>query len=91
MLISQDGLALLCDFGIARLLRNNVTIEGTSTLKGSARWMAPELLDPPSEPPIKPGEHQFQTSISDVWAFGMTVYVGSEYLPRGRVLTTLQL
>jgi serine/threonine protein kinase len=71
VLISQDGRALLSDFGISRLLINSVEIAGTTTLKGTARWMAPELIAPEDID----SKHEFHTKATDVWAFGMTVYV----------------
>jgi serine/threonine protein kinase len=49
---------------------NNVTILGTKSIKGSLRWMAPELvLD------CETLEHEFHTKATDVWAFGMVIYV----------------
>ena len=71
ILISHDGRAVLSDFGISRLLVNNITVEGTTSFKGSMRWTAPELIVPPNEPQA----HSFQTMASDVWAFGMVIYV----------------
>ena len=47
------------------------SLAGTTTdMKGSIRWMAPELLMYSEEEPVKA-----PTKSSDVWAFGMTVYV----------------
>ena len=79
VLISQDGRALLADFGIARLLSNGVTIAGTSNFKGSIRWMAPELLTSAG----LAREHQLHTNETDVWAFGMTIYVRSSCYIKG--------
>lgn len=72
VLISEEGRAVLADFGTSRLLKNSVTIAGTQTFKGSVRWTAPELFTPTDEPL----EHLFHTKASDVWAFGMVIYVG---------------
>jgi serine/threonine protein kinase len=71
VLISADGRAVLSDFGTSRLLKNNITIAGTATFKGSVRWTAPELFKPSDEPL----DHLFHIKASDVWAFGMVIYV----------------
>jgi serine/threonine protein kinase len=76
VLISQDGRPVLSDFGVSRLLINSVTIAGTTSLKGAARWMAPELMAPElMSPADTPPTHEFHTKATDVWAFGMVVYV----------------
>ena len=77
ILISHDGLPVLSDFGISRLLINSVTITGTTSIKGNTRWMAPELLLPEEGVEL---EHSCHTKATDVWAFGMVVYVRSEKL-----------
>ena len=71
MLISPDGDPLLSDFGVSRMLIASGTLDHTTTLGGTARWMAVELLKPTEEgdAPALP------TTESDVWAFGMTIYV----------------
>jgi serine/threonine protein kinase len=60
-LVSDDGHALLCDFGLTKVLDSMVTsteVRGA----GSTRWMAPELfMDAP------------KTFASDVYAYGMTI------------------
>jgi serine/threonine protein kinase len=67
----SSGRPVLSDFGVSRLLVNSVTISGTTSLKGAVRWMAPELIAPADTP----SEHEFHTKATDVWAFGMVVYV----------------
>ncbi|KAH8115061.1 kinase-like domain-containing protein [Phellopilus nigrolimitatus] len=71
VLISDDGLPRICDFGISRILISSQTFGGTSSqnngTKGSLRWMSKELLEI-CEPP---NTHSME---SDIWAFGMTVY-----------------
>jgi serine/threonine protein kinase len=71
VLISHDGHPVLSDFGVSRLLISSKTIAGTESLKGNARWMAPELL----EPADIARRHEFHTKATDVWAFGMVVCV----------------
>ncbi|KAH8115058.1 kinase-like domain-containing protein [Phellopilus nigrolimitatus] len=77
VLISDDGLPRICDFGISRILISSQTFGGTSSqnngTKGSLRWMSKELLEI-CEPP---NTHSME---SDIWAFGMTVY---ELLTKG--------
>jgi serine/threonine protein kinase len=83
-LIADDGRPVLSDFGISRLLIDSVTIAGTTSLKGNARWMAPELIIPPVGSP-----DQLHTKATDVWAFGMIVYVGLSKEFRREVMLTL--
>ena len=52
---------------------DGLTISGTSNLKGSIRWLAIELID--QHEPEESQTQTFHTKQSDVWAFGMTVYV----------------
>lgn len=70
VLVGDSGEPLICDFGISRMLNSSLSITGSSTgaLRGSARWMAPELFD------IMVG-NACHTKETDVWAFGMTVFV----------------
>ena len=66
MLISNDGQALLPDFGYSVAVNSSFSIpvsNGGGT-KGTMQWMAPELLD---EGGVSPE--------ADVWAFGMTALV----------------
>ena len=61
----------MSDFGTFRFLRDDVTISGTQVLKGSVRWAAPELFTPT----FHPSRNYFHTKESDVWAFGVVVFV----------------
>lgn len=67
--MSRDKQALLTDFGISRMesLSNGYSTESS---KGNARWQAREFLQF-SEGQTSP-KHTFAT---DIWAFGMTIYV----------------
>ena len=71
-MINDSGSAMICDFGCARIqVASYSAAAPTSTLKGTCNYWAPELLKfiPTGDvPPI-------HTSKSDMWAFGMTVYV----------------
>ena len=58
---------LLCDFGLSKI----VGLKGFTTVaRGTVPWMAPELLGSKEAPCLL-------TWSSDIWAWGMTVYVGS--------------
>ncbi|KAG8896286.1 hypothetical protein FRB99_008957, partial [Tulasnella sp. 403] len=61
ILVSSDGHALLCDFGLSRSAMTNTDpfLKGM----GSVRWQAPELMD---ENP--------KSFSSDVYAFGITIF-----------------
>ena len=72
VLIDDEGNPLLCDFGISRVVDESMTVTGTKSLKGNVRWMAIELIAPMD---VDSGGHQFHTKESDVWAFGMVLYV----------------
>ena len=76
ILVDSFGIAKISDFGTSRLLVNDRTVAGTKKMKGNVRWMAIELL---TEQASKPGSnyasHNFHTKESDVWAFGMVLYV----------------
>lgn len=53
-----------------------MTVTGPSTLKGNARWMAVELISDGMTASSETNHHQLHTKETDVWAYGMVVYVG---------------
>jgi serine/threonine protein kinase len=67
VLVSAEGDALLCDFGLSRYVEEIVSKSGSSVGRGGghARFMAPELLRPPKDAPL--GSRP--TPESDVFAF----------------------
>lgn len=71
--MSACGQPQICDFGISSILAASSTFGATSShnygTRGSLRWMAVEFFEM-TDPPVLHSEK------SDVWAFGMTVYVG---------------
>ena len=68
MVIADNETALVCDFGCARMATSSLSIAKISTTtKGTNLFWAPELLDIEQE--VR------QSKETDVWAFGMTVYV----------------
>ncbi len=63
------GHALLCDFGLSRILDGLPSGHTTSMQGGTPRYLAPELVDPDDD--------VFPTTNSDVFAFACTcVQVG---------------
>ena len=66
-MIGDEGQAMICDFGSARVeLTTQSVAAPTSSLKGTCNYWAPELL-------VSDGTRMSKQS--DVWAFGMTIYV----------------
>lgn len=66
---------MICGISTSRLVVDDMTLTGTSSLKGAVRWMSIELIMVLSDE-FEDCEHPFHTKASDVWAFGMLVYVG---------------
>ncbi|KAJ7878116.1 kinase-like domain-containing protein, partial [Mycena olivaceomarginata] len=68
ILVKDDGVCCLADFGIAVFAEMHVswTISSTSSIRGAVRWLAPELLDPEHKP--KP------STTRDVYSLGCTIY-----------------
>ena len=62
-----NPIPLLCDFGLSKIVD---AVGFTTTVCGSPCWMAMELLG-------KDDEDCKLTFASDIWAWGMTVYVSS--------------
>lgn len=68
MLIDLHMNAVLCDFGLASFVSGSDTLPGlitTTTLKGTPRYMSPELLEDGD------CKHSLE---SDVWAWACTVF-----------------
>ena len=66
ILISDEGMPLLTDFGLSCHLGDVAELITVSNVAGALQWMAPELLSCGTVS-VK----------SDVWAFGMTIVVGN--------------
>ncbi|KZV89779.1 kinase-like protein, partial [Exidia glandulosa HHB12029] len=64
VLVADDGTARVCDFGVSVMLEEHSTSTQQSSIKGTCRWMAPELFDDDD------ARHTFQ---SDLWAFGCLI------------------
>ncbi|PAV14648.1 WD40 domain containing protein [Pyrrhoderma noxium] len=75
VLISSSGTAMICDFGMTRVITSSKSFQTfTSSNKGTARYLAYELV-------ALSDRYPSSTKASDVWAFGMTIY---ELLTRKR-------
>ncbi|KAG8701822.1 hypothetical protein FRC08_003882 [Ceratobasidium sp. 394] len=66
VMVSAAGTCRLVDFGLAKLSEESLGVSTTSAI-GTARWMAPELVDPghSDKAPL--------TYASDIYALGMTI------------------
>ena len=74
VLISEDGIPLICDFGTSRMLVNSLSIGGHASsekLVGSLRRLAAEFFT---------GYQAEHTEDTDIWAFGMTTYVSAQLI-----------
>ncbi|OCH87303.1 kinase-like protein [Obba rivulosa] len=68
VLVDDEQVARIADFGLGAFTYENKCIT-TTTLAGTVRWTAPELLDPESY-----GVQPVRTPQSDVYAFAMTAW-----------------
>ena len=80
-MISSEGAAVICDFGCARMLRDSLSIAKLSnTMKGTTSHLAPEVIEADDDDigsnllTVNNSKPSFSKE-SDVWAFGMTIYV----------------
>lgn len=76
VLISDDGRALLTDFGFSRLENSSFSMASYTHggVRGTIRWMAPEVLDGKDSKELM--------ADTDVWSFGMTALVCSSFMLR---------
>ena len=72
--MSNEGQPLICDFGLARIVPESVSLSNTTNRRGSTRWMAAEFFSADDQERVS--EHSKET---DVWSFGATVYVSSPF------------
>jgi serine/threonine protein kinase len=67
ILVKDDGVCCVADFGIAVFAEMHVSWTTSSTrIRGADRWLAPELLDP--EHPPKP------STTRDIYSLGCLIY-----------------
>ncbi|KAH7927706.1 kinase-like protein [Leucogyrophana mollusca] len=66
MLVSEEGIACICDFGLTKVIEDEAgnSVTATLTNANSARWHAPELMR---------GEESRLSTATDVFAFAMSV------------------
>ena len=74
VLMSYEGQPLICDFGLARIVPETVSLSNTTNMRGSTRWMAPEFFA--TDDSMRVSEHSRMT---DVWSFGATLYVSPPF------------
>lgn len=74
--MNDSGVPMLTDFGLSRAMNYSISALKTTAygdLKGTTRWMAYELLN------FYDGDSTdlqvVATKESDMWAFGMVIYV----------------
>ncbi|KAF9449503.1 kinase-like protein [Macrolepiota fuliginosa MF-IS2] len=69
VLVSDQGRALIADFGISHISTSTARQKCTTSLIGaSKRWAPPEYFDQDPDTPIRPAKAQ------DVWSFGCLCY-----------------
>ncbi|KAE9386306.1 kinase-like protein, partial [Gymnopus androsaceus JB14] len=71
ILVTDDFHCCLADFGLTLIISDSRTLSNTttSTIKGSMRWMAPEIINPTSQ-----DARLAKNNLSrDVYAFGCTI------------------
>lgn len=70
MLITDDGRAVLTDFGVSKVIEDRTRPTGNTTgsSPGAVRWQAPEFFIDPDSDLIH------YTLASDVWSFACTAY-----------------
>jgi serine/threonine protein kinase len=71
-MIGDDHQARLADFGLMTIISDSLSVYNTTTaqIRGTIRWMAPELLSPEDFG----FDNCSPSRQSDVYAFGMVVY-----------------
>lgn len=69
MLVDEDGVPKLCDYGLVFIVDS--TQFTSSKMAGASRWVAPEVMNPPDGDGEAQGTHL--TKKSDVYAFSMLV------------------
>lgn len=69
VVMSASGDAQVCDYGLSLITSNpSFTIAATPGVVGTSRWLAPEIINPPSNSSSKPST---SSKPADVFAFAM--------------------
>lgn len=82
--MNERGEPVICDYRMSVIAYHTQSFIESGTyenLKKTTRWLAPELLEP----------NAMHTKASDIWAFGMTVYVSFLWIPRTRFFLIITL
>ncbi|KAG1737417.1 kinase-like domain-containing protein, partial [Suillus lakei] len=74
VLIYGNGRACIADFGLSKFLMElqETLLFSTSSVKGSARWAAPEMLLMQEEDHVSPHHSSMR---SDIYSFGIMLQV----------------
>jgi len=81
--ISEDGHAMLTDFGLSTALEGVPSSTTSHRQGGSMRWMAPELVR---------DAHRFRSCVTDIYAFGsLTFEILTGEFPYGSLSTDVQI
>ena len=85
VLINFEHRACLADFGLAAIVEDTASGEGSSNYgtRGTIRWMAPEILDPETYGYTGRSRRKLPSKSTDIYALGMTVLearTGSPFL-----------
>ncbi|KZV88735.1 kinase-like protein, partial [Exidia glandulosa HHB12029] len=71
VLVTREGSAILCDFGIAwTCVKNSVSFSLDRDSKGTVRWMAPELFRFSGATSDDDADAPLYTPASDIWSYG---------------------
>ncbi|KZV94927.1 kinase-like protein [Exidia glandulosa HHB12029] len=82
VLISDAGVATLCDFGLSRILAEHSQSVTYTGVRGTSRWMAPEIF-------LDGERHSYE---SDMWACGcLFIEVWNNVLPYHTKINDFQL
>lgn len=74
VVVTASGDARICDFGGSRAADASRSVAKPSTgIRGTQRYLSYEIV-------ALPDQYSRHTNESDVWAFGMTVFVSSAYI-----------
>lgn len=83
ILISDDGRALLADFGLSTTVARGEKLTGENIRSSfTLEFCAPEILDDEATYPSEPDVKRSKTTMSDVYAYGMLVYTTYAGKPR---------
>lgn len=78
--MSTEGRPMLADFGICALNASSTSKLSCASAWSSSRWLASEFFEY-SDDDDDSNARVIPTAQTDVWAFGMTVYVCSDIIP----------